>query len=152
MKYKFLKVLSLSLLVLGMSCMPFVQAGKPQNVLDGVYGHRITLFNPETFEFAEDEATYILYGWYYAEGEREDFPMPVKMEVYYNEIELKVFRFTRQLNQVGSISPTYYFYVLFDPYFFDVGEGSLDVYLTFQGEQMLHFPHDLNVLPADLPT
>jgi hypothetical protein len=152
MKLKNLKVLSLSLLVLGMSCMSLVQAGKPQDVRNGVHGHRIAIWDPDSFEFAEDEATYILYGWYYAEGEREDFPMPVKMEVYYNEIELKVFRFTRQLKQEGALSPTFYFYVLFDPYFFDVGESSLDVYLTFQGEQMLHFPHDLNVLPVDVPT
>lgn len=151
MKFKNLKVLSLSLLVLGVSCIPLVQAGKPQDVLDGVYGHRITIWNSDSLEFAEDEAAYLLYGWYYAEGEREDFPMPIKIEVYCDEIELKVFRFTRQLKQEGALSPTYYFYVLFDPYYFAVGVHLLEVYFTFQGEQMLYFPHILNVLPEDLP-
>ena len=151
MKIKTLKMLSLCLLVFGMTSFPLAQAGKPQDVQDGVYGHRIAIWDPSSLEFEEGESAYILYGWYYLDWEKEEYPMPIKMEVWCEGIEFKVFRFTRQLKQEGAVSPTFFFYVLFEPYTFNAGGYLLEVYFLFHGEPMLYYPHYLNILPDSTP-
>ncbi|QEE17475.1 hypothetical protein DSAG12_03312 [Promethearchaeum syntrophicum] len=148
MRLKILKVLIIGLIIMGMHNIPLVQAGKPQNVIDGLYGHRIKVWDESTWEFSEDEPTYILYGWAYLEEEWKVFPMPIKLNVRCEEIEFKVKRFTRQNDIEGAVSPTFYFYVLFDPYTFSVGEHFLETYYMFHGECMLDFSHHINVLPA----
>jgi len=154
MRLKSVKVLILSFIVLGMLNIPMVQAGKPQDVREGAYGHRIKVWDNSTWEFSEDEPAYLLYGWVYVEGEREDYPMPIKIEVFCEGFEFKVFRFALKVDVDEYLTPIFYFYVLFDPYTFSVGEHYLETYYTFHGERNLEefdWSHPINVLPEDTP-
>ena len=152
MRLKSVKVLILSFIVLGMLNIPLVQAGKPHDVRAGEYGHRIAVWNEDSWEFSEDDPTYLLYGWVYLEEEWEDYPMPVKMEVHCEDIEFKVFRFSVKTDVVEHITPIFYFYVLFEPYTFSVGIHYLETYLTFHGERLdigFDISHNITVLPVN---
>ena len=136
---------------MGMLSIPMAQAGRPQDVRNGEYGHRIWVGTNSTWEFSVDEPTYLLYGWAYLEEEWKVFPMPLKIEFSCGDIEFKVQRFTINYKIEEIVKPVYFFYTLIDPYTFSVGEHHLEIYYYFHGEIMLDLSHPINVLPADTP-
>ena len=154
MKYKIAKVLTLSLIVLGMFNIPMVQAGKPHDVRAGEYGLLLQHDDPATWVFHEDEATYILWGWAYLEWEWKVYPMPIKTEVWVDDIEFKVHRFAVKLDAEEYVTPAFFFYVLFEPYTFSPGEHFLEVFFTFHGVRCdeYYWWETITVLPEGMPT
>ncbi|MHA1476276.1 MAG: hypothetical protein ACTSPA_05890 [Promethearchaeota archaeon] len=153
MRLKSVKVLILSFIVLGMLNIPMVQAGKPHDVRAGEYGQRINWWDPDSRKFSEDTPTYYLIGWAYLEEEWKVYPMPVKVEVHWEDVEFKMHRFTINSEDELHVKPIFFFYVLFEPYTFSPGEHYLDIFFTFHGERCwdINLSLDIIVYPEDMP-
>ena len=128
--------------------MPTAMAGKPQKVLDGEYGHRINIGDENSYYFYEDEPTYVAYGWYYIEGERELYPMPIKLELYCDGIEIKLHRFTRKSDDEAALSPVYWFYCILDPFYFTPGEHFMEIKVNSHGSIVMELSHPIFVMDA----
>ncbi|MHA1926229.1 MAG: hypothetical protein ACXABV_18920 [Candidatus Thorarchaeota archaeon] len=140
-KFQVVVLVILGLTVLGFNLIAAVSAGGGQ-VPNGTFigAERILYFEDTTI--CESDASYYVIDWWWPhyEGsyEWEEFPVPVKMELYIGSMEIKLYRFAIGrgnlppfIAEPSKQGPVYLWYAYFEPYYFESNEEGYTV-LTMQ--------------------
>lgn len=138
-------------LFFALTTVNITQAGIPEDVFYGEFGHRISVWNPDSLTFYTLEPTYIREGW--AMNDIKDNAnnfLPCEIKIFLNGEEIKLQRF-HFYDKNGEYFPGYpeyhhwFFYQIFEPGYFKPGTYSWHV-IYLSKAKVIEVYETLNVL------